>query len=118
MQLEGRVKQALLWNMQHQKELLLYKCKTIHKGDIVVYHRTDWQQRQDALQTAHAQYTSEWSLPQLVTTVHDNSVIERELYKPQAKTRQVPLRLSRKLTSLKEGLTSEGPPISSASELC
>lgn len=111
LQLEGRIKQAIVWNLQHQKELVMQPCNKIKVGDTVVYHRTDYQQRQEQKHSGYAQYTPAWSLPNIVVQVQDGSILCKEMNKRNAKPRQVPIRVCRLLTSLKQGIQSEVPSV-------
>lgn len=105
--MEGRVKQTMLWNMTRQKELLVVPCSGIKEGDTIVYYKSEWQRRHDEDRKEQAQYTSAWSLPQLVIEVKQGCALVRELHKHRSKPRQVPLRLCRRLTSLKDGLRGD-----------
>lgn len=104
LQLEGRIRQALLWNMRHEERMILATCNNIKKGDTVVYHRNVYEQRFNSDKNRHEQYTSDWSTPQLVLQVQEGSVTVRDLYLPRSQPRTVPMRLCRRLTSLKEGV--------------
>lgn len=108
MQMEGRIKQAVMYNIKQQQEMLLKPCHNIKVGDTIVYYKTEYQCRRDAHISDYPQYSSSWSLPHAVVEVKDASIICKEIHNRQAKPRQVPLRLCRKLTSLREGLQGGG----------
>eukprot|EP00922_Rhytidocystis_sp_ex-Travisia-forbesii_P000607 GHVS01000894.1.p1 GENE.GHVS01000894.1~~GHVS01000894.1.p1 ORF type:complete len:114 (+),score=27.06 GHVS01000894.1:2-343(+) len=83
--------------VEQQESLALLPVSRLKAGDIIVYHLTEWQQRQTRIASGHHQYTSQWSLPQKVLDVEGQRVICRTWNIPREPPRQVPLRLCRGL---------------------
>eukprot|EP00922_Rhytidocystis_sp_ex-Travisia-forbesii_P004031 GHVS01005857.1.p1 GENE.GHVS01005857.1~~GHVS01005857.1.p1 ORF type:complete len:297 (-),score=30.43 GHVS01005857.1:67-957(-) len=111
LQAEGRVQQALRVAIESQSALHLHPASHLHKGDNVVYFLTDYQRRRGALTSGHHQYSSSWSLPQLVIDISGGRAIVRPLHDRRAPVRMVPLRLCRRYgPSVQRGQEGPGSP--------
>eukprot|EP00922_Rhytidocystis_sp_ex-Travisia-forbesii_P016123 GHVS01023979.1.p2 GENE.GHVS01023979.1~~GHVS01023979.1.p2 ORF type:complete len:124 (-),score=16.43 GHVS01023979.1:153-524(-) len=82
-----------------QEALALHPARKVVRGDIIVYYLTEWQRRQHKQLSGHHQYSSSWSLPQVVTEAEGHRVFCRPVGSKNATPRQVPLRLVRLLRS-------------------
>eukprot|EP00922_Rhytidocystis_sp_ex-Travisia-forbesii_P068219 GHVS01101584.1.p4 GENE.GHVS01101584.1~~GHVS01101584.1.p4 ORF type:complete len:138 (-),score=21.71 GHVS01101584.1:378-791(-) len=80
-----------------QDALSLHPARTVKVGDQVVYYLTDWQRRIEKQKGDQHQYTSDWSLPNLVVDLEGSKVVVRPIGQRKGPLRQVPLRLVRVL---------------------
>eukprot|EP00922_Rhytidocystis_sp_ex-Travisia-forbesii_P065002 GHVS01096626.1.p1 GENE.GHVS01096626.1~~GHVS01096626.1.p1 ORF type:complete len:114 (+),score=1.71 GHVS01096626.1:23-364(+) len=63
------IRHGLRVAVEVQESLALLPIRDLRIGDIIVYHLTEWQQRREREESGHFQYTSAWSLPQIVISL-------------------------------------------------